>query len=975
MSDSFADLWSSTAPTKSQNLPLSQQQRAPSVGQNSKPKQDVFSLLSQSSAPNYGGLGANRSSSTLGNSQPVSRPITPSLSGSGPRPGSSLSQTSTATRSSANHSVDAFGDLFSGGLGSSKTNTANLTMAERAAQAQKQSQASVSPASRGTAAGGATSHQWAGLDSLGAGSFGNGSASSKQHVAVEDDWGLGDFGSKPATQTSSEISQRPSKSSLLDFGDFDPSPAPAPLAKPSTQSRSTSSGGSLWGIEEFSNPSSVTSADEDFDFGNREDRDFSPLDNAASGSLLGGSSGNNDDDDILGVLSKPIDVVRKQQQSKPTNGNHRPTESSQPTQRRTTTRSSSPPPHILGQIIEMGFSVSEAKAALARTESGVDVEAALEMLLGEGSTSRSTPDLSQQSRPQDERAYSDDGPRTRRRPAQPEREDSTTPNNIQDQADKLLAQASEIGLSVLSKASLFWKEGKEKVQKVYVEASNSGTTTPATGARDTRPKWMQEAASSSQDEGRNERYSEYDETKRAGRGEGGAGSFRDDDDDQETSAFASEPPRRPTQQPVRQPEPEQDLFSSAPASEPEPKVYVSRWRHKKPATDFAPAAPAAPAVVAAVAPSRPSRAPAPAPAAPKPKRHLPFCPVHSLARVQQHKTAGTDAFKLGQFSVAADEYSKAIALLPENHLLLVPLHTNRAIARIRCGECKEAVGDAGVALGVLGRGNKSVWESWHPSDEGGGWELENDTAGERLGGYAAHRTKGSEWSDTWGRGVDLKDGWVKAVKRRAEALEGLEKWKDAKKDWEVLAGGGSSGWVDSKTREEAVRGLGRCKKMIGGGEPSGSGSTNGSGALPSRRPAAPKPKPRPAPAVSTAPGVALKAYRAQQSALEAEDALKHSLKDTVDTKLLNWKKGKETNLRALLASLDTVLWEEVIKDMGGKPGMADLISGGGVKKWYMKSVARVHPDKLNTSNSSVEQRMIAGGVFGALNEAWLAFKQ
>ncbi|KAJ3505363.1 hypothetical protein NMY22_g17612 [Coprinellus aureogranulatus] len=108
--------------------------------------------------------------------------------------------------------------------------------------------------------------------------------------------------------------------------------------------------------------------------------------------------------------------------------------------------------------------------------------------------------------------------------------------------------------------------------------------------------------------------------------------------------------------------------------------------------------------------------------------------------------------------------------------------------------------------------------------------------------------------------------------------------------------------------------------------------------------------------------------------MEAEDNLKYELKDSVEAKLLAWKKGKETNLRALLASLDTILWDDLIKDMGGKPDMAALITGGGVKKWYMKSVARVHPDKLNANNSTVEQRMIAGGVFGALNEAWLAFK-
>jgi hypothetical protein len=313
----------------------------------------------------------------------------------------------------------------------------------------------------------------------------------------------------------------------------------------------------------------------------------------------------------------------------------------------------------------------------------------------------------------------------------------------------------------------------------------------------------------------------------------------------------------------------------------------------------------------------------------------------TLDIVREHKTKGTEAFKLGQFSVAAEEYSKAITLLPDGHALLVPLYTNRSLARIRCGECKSAVDDSVGALSIISRTSKT-WETWNPTDEDGGWELEGGGTGEPKGGYGVTREKGSEWSDAWGRGIDLKDGWIKAVRRRAEALEGMEKWSEAKKDWEILTG---AGWVDPKTRDEAVRGLGRCKKML-----CGSNGAAGGSARPAAAAAPPRSKPRPRPTLASnnvAPsGEAVKAYRAQVSAMEAEDALKHQLKDTVEAKLLAWKKGKETNLRALLASLDIILWEEVIKDMGGKPGMADLVSSGGVKKWYMKSVARVHPDKV-----------------------------
>jgi len=52
-----------------------------------------------------------------------------------------------------------------------------------------------------------------------------------------------------------------------------------------------------------------------------------------------------------------------------------------------------------------------------------------------------------------------------------------------------------------------------------------------------------------------------------------------------------------------------------------------------------------------------------------------------------------------------------------------------------------------------------------------------------------------------------------------------------------------------------------------------------------------------------------------------------------------------------------------------------LVSPGQVKVRYTRAIAKVHPDKLNTGNTTLEQRMIANGVFGALNEAWVAFKQ
>lgn len=73
-----------------------------------------------------------------------------------------------------------------------------------------------------------------------------------------------------------------------------------------------------------------------------------------------------------------------------------------------------------------------------------------------------------------------------------------------------------------------------------------------------------------------------------------------------------------------------------------------------------------------------------------------------------------------------------------------------------------------------------------------------------------------------------------------------------------------------------------------------------------------------------------------------------------------------------------VLWDEILtKGSGGAlkvNGLGELVTDAQVKKGYVRAIAKVHPDKLNTSNSTVEQRMLANSVFAALNEAWIAFQ-
>jgi len=287
-------------------------------------------------------------------------------------------------------------------------------------------------------------------------------------------------------------------------------------------------------------------------------------------------------------------------------------------------------------------------------------------------------------------------------------------------------------------------------------------------------------------------------------------------------------------------------------------------------------------------------------------------------------------FKLGRYAEAETAYSYAIAALPDSHLLTIPLHNNRALTRIRTGDHTGAVDDCTIVLKIIGT-------EYHPARE-------------------MKVTKEDE-----GASVDLADAYVKALRRRAEAYEGKEKWEAAKTDWEAII---TCDWA-GKSRSEALQAAGRCRRML-------AMNTDAASAPPVAAPVKPRPKPRPTQGRPTPPSEALSRVREANQAAEAEDQEKHVLKDSVDAKLLAWRGGKENNLRALIASLDTLLWPELGLQ---KVGMHELVTPSQVKIRYTKAIAKLHPDKLNARNTTLEQRMIANGVFGTLNDAWNSFKQ
>ncbi|XP_036377954.1 putative tyrosine-protein phosphatase auxilin isoform X2 [Megalops cyprinoides] len=90
--------------------------------------------------------------------------------------------------------------------------------------------------------------------------------------------------------------------------------------------------------------------------------------------------------------------------------------------------------------------------------------------------------------------------------------------------------------------------------------------------------------------------------------------------------------------------------------------------------------------------------------------------------------------------------------------------------------------------------------------------------------------------------------------------------------------------------------------------------------------------------------------------------------DPEKLKILDWIEGKERNIRALLSTMHTVLWEGETR---WKPvSMADLVTPEQVKKVYRKAVLVVHPDKATGEPYEQYAKMI----FMELNDAWSEFE-
>ena len=690
-----------------------------------------------------------------------------------------------------------------------------------------------------------------------------------------------------------------------------------------------------------------------------------PLSRAAAGSQPSQTIKDDDDDDFLGLLGKPVSEL--------------PARSPSPT---TTAVFDDPRDQSIAELVEMGFTAVKSRQALLATGSDTDVQAAVGWLLNQAHADSRSKSQTPVGRGRDQhsggnhsQAQSDlsrdiDSDqavpawmRQQSRSSSSRRPEDGRPSS---QAEKDPAKyAAELGNNLLKSANSLWKTGTKKLNKAVAEFNSE--------ADSAEPKWMRGSQNSRQDDvpAPKQQPRRKSGTMKSSVSTLDSPSLGSPDMTDEAMMLESGDARpRPRQRksskavnagaikvgtPVSQPwkseiPPVQPRFMEQPNPAPvrqqssrrvmeddNPQTYISPARRKKTAPK--PLEPESDLLfngseggdlsVSSVNPRKQSAPQAqsskhgnrtvpstqlstPIVSRPKaPSRAIPPLSSIALKSSTSHRLAGTAAFKLGNYADANTSYSLSLRDLPPQHPLTIVVLTNRALTHLKTGDPKASIVDADAAISLIGPSRGS---------------------GESIDAGGDEGTK------------DMAPFWAKAMMRRAEAMEQLERWSEAGKVWKECVEAGVGG-------STSIQGRNRCEKAV-------SGTNGAASSQAARRPAptAKKPAPRPTPRKSALDDLtgrpspipassaeAVTRLRAANAEAERVDDEKFALADAVDERLNRWQKGKETNLRALLGSLDTVLWEG---SGWKKVGMSELIVPGRVKVAYMKGIAKVHPDKV-----------------------------
>lgn len=674
--------------------------------------------------------------------------------------------------------------------------------------------------------------------------------------------------------------------------------------------------------------------------------------------------------------------------------------------------------NAIAQLVDYGFSAEDAQRGLTESGRGFDVQAAVNWLLDDahrkskekagvkqGGGGRGGAD---QLRAEEGASRTSSRNRGQGGPAwmrdaeiegYPSRGDSRSPAGAGD--GDFAKTAAAMGTNFLKTANSLWKTGQKQLQKAVQDFQQEGDSS--------QPKWMRSAG---QEEHMDTPHDEGESRRRRAAAAASAASATDEAMMLESGArperrqhssrppassayipeprfrnesppssrtqspaggFASGPPSRNSpvprwqQQGASAADPRARLTKQA-VEEESAQVYVSPARRRKAAAAAAPAAKVAskPGVDAppegdllsnsTALPQRPApqqqrsagtsagaagrstpRA-TPSPRPPKVARQVPAVNSFVLKASAKHRADGAAHFKRGDYAAAHASYAASLTDIPQAHPLLAVLFCNRALTALKTGEPRQAVADADSALAVIGPGKGD---------------------GESVG-----------LEDGTGASRDLRDLYGKAMTRKAEALEQMEKWAEAGQVWQQCVESGVGGAT-------AIAGRQRCQTALKP-KPKAAAAVS----RPASKPSTPRPGAGSAFGSLAGTGTstptsasgrdfeAVQRLRAANEAAAREDSEKLGLLDQVDARVAAWRDGKKDNLRALLGSLERVLWAS----SGWKPvGLHELVMPNKVKIIYMRAIGKTHPDKL-PQDASTEIRMIAGTVFATLNESWDKFK-
>ncbi|KAJ5099552.1 hypothetical protein N7532_006553 [Penicillium argentinense] len=695
-----------------------------------------------------------------------------------------------------------------------------------------------------------------------------------------------------------------------------PSSTSSPQIDPASRQATPSIGittqdNSSGGFSKTSNGGGIDAFDDDDPFG---------LNQLSSKPAAPPAPAQDDDDDFLGLLGKPVSELPRPQS---------PKEPSPPPSldrgQDVSPMPSSAEDHAIAQIVDMGFPADKARQALRTTRSGLDVPAACSYLLTQAHADSEARQKSQ-GRPPSNGPSSDrenrNGSRNRDGPSWMYEGRSQTPQSRQDTrspgaAERDPAQmASQFGNNLLKTAGSFWKAGTKVDERCIVATAPDMTDEalllesgdarpPRKPARPTAPDGSDMRQPSPSQHLQQPAGNFLQRSPRPSSTEPKSRASRFAAEEQSAQAYVSPARRRRLQPSAPAPEPNVELFDSAAPSQ-----------RPKPASP----APAAQPPRSASVPVRLTA----------PTRSIPQLSPEALQSTNRHREKAAEAWKRGDFAAAHESYSTALGMLPDKHPITIIIRSNRAMTGLKVGEPKSTIDDADTMLAVIG------------SSKGEAETID-------LGNGDAPKP--------------MRDFYGKALMRKAEALEQLERWIDAAQTWKLAVEAGHGG-------STSIQGRNRCEKAAGIIKP------------PSKPAAPAKKKPTPAPkkpsALSDLSGdsssgqdsAAVSRLREANKAAEREDDEKFALSESVDARIAKWRSGKQDNLRALLGSLDTVLWAE---SGWKKINLSELVLPNKVKIQYMKGIAKVHPDKIPTT-ATTEQRMISSAVFGTLNEAWDKFR-